>query len=192
MSPLYSLEVCHVGAGSTVAIIGAGPMGLTHLLIARALGASRIIINDPIEERLQVAKELGATYSINLDGDSLRQFVLDATDGLGADAVIVSVGNVDAIQAGIPLARKQGWVNIFGGSPPNSSIHLDPNMIHYNELFLTGTQNATPEHYRRALELLAVLPQASQLITHRFSIDNTIQAFQARVELRGLKAIIDF
>ena len=189
---LYSLEVCRVGAGSTVAIIGAGPMGLTHLLIARALGASRVIISDLVEERLQAAQELGATRWVNPRQEDLRQAVLEATDGLGADAVIISVGNVDAIEAGLLLARKQGWVNIFGGSPPDSFLRLDPNLIHYNELFLTGTQNATPEHYRRALELLAVLPQANQLITHRFPIQDAIQAFQARLELQGLKAIIDF
>ncbi len=189
---LYSLEVCQVGAGSSVAIIGAGPMGLTHLLIARALGASRIIVSDTVEERLAVALELGATRCVNPQQEDLRQATMDVTDGLGADAVIVSVGNVGAIEAGLPLARKQGWVNIFGGSPPESELKLDPNLIHYNELFVTGTQNATVEHYRRSLELLTVLPLARRLVTHRFPIKDTVKAFEARMEMKGLKAIIEF
>lgn len=189
---LYSLEVCQVGAGSSVAIIGAGPMGLTHLLIARALGASRIVVSDTEDERLAVAKDLGATRTVNPSKEDVKQSTLDATDGMGVDAVIVSVGNVGAIEAGLPLARKQGWVNIFGGSPPESKLSIDPNLIHYNELFVTGTQNATVEHYRRSLELLTVLPDARKLVTHRFGVADTVKAFEARMEMKGLKAVIEF
>ncbi len=189
---LYSLEVCRVGAGSTLAVIGAGPMGLTHLLLARALGATRVIVSDPVEERLRVAEQLGATRVVNPQQEDLKRATLEMTDGLGADAVFITVGNVGAMESGLPLARKQGWINLFGGSPPGSLLPLDPNLIHYNELFLTGTQNATVEHYRRALELLSVMPQACQLVTHRFGIQDALQAFQTRLELQGLKAVVEF
>ena len=55
-----------------------------------------------------------------------------------------------------------------------------------------GTQNANPEHYARALEFLSVLPDAGKMFTHRFSIDHAPKAFQARLDMDGLKAVIDF
>ncbi len=189
---LYSLEACKVFAGGSVAIIGAGPMGLTHLMLARAMGAATIIVSDMMESRLAVARKMGADVTVNPHTDDLTAAVKDATRGIGADAVIVSVGNIPAIESGLPLARPQGYVNIFGGCPPGSVLSVDPNLIHYSELFVMGTQNANPEHYARALEFLSVLPQAGRMFTHRFRIDDASKAFQARLDMDGLKAVIDF
>ena len=189
---LYSLEVCQVRAGGSLAIIGAGPMGLTHLLIARAIGCATIVVSDPLEDRLAIAQELGATATVNPKSDDLQKTLLDLTDGIGADAAIVSVGSVPAIEAGLQAARKQGYVNIFGGVPPGSVLPLDPNLVHYNELFLTGTQNAPSEQYARAVPLLASIPQARRLITYRFTIDEAPKAFESRMAMEGLKAVIEF
>ena len=189
---LYSLEACHAVAGGTLAIIGAGPMGLTHLMLAKAKGVATIVMSDLLEPRLAVARELGATVTVNPSKQDLTKAVKDATRGIGADAVIVTVGNVAAIEAGLKVARPQGYVNIFGGSPPGSVLAVDPNLIHYSELFVTGTQNANPEHYARALEFLSILPQANRLFTHRFRIEDAPKAFQIRLEMEGLKAVIDF
>ncbi len=189
---LYSLETCGVGAGGSLAIVGAGPMGLIHLLLAKAMGCKTIIVSDPVPERLTVAYGLGATFTNNPRRNSLAEDVLTMTDGLGADAVIVSVGAVAAIDSGIRALRKQGTLNIFGGCPPGSMLSLDPNLVHYNELWITGTQNANPEHYQRALAMLPMLTQAPKLVTHRFPIADAPKAFDLRSSLDGLKAIIDF
>jgi L-iditol 2-dehydrogenase len=189
---LYSLEACKVVPGGSLVIIGAGPMGLTHLMLAKAMGVSTIVISDLVDSRLKFAKEMGADIVINSKTGDLLDAVKSVTKGIGADAVIVTVGNVNAIEEGFKLARPQGYVNIFGGSPPGSIVKLDPNLIHYSELFIMGTQNANPEHYTRALEFLSVLPNASKMFTHRFSIDNAPKAFQARLDMDGLKAVIDF
>lgn len=189
---LYSLEVCQLTPGGSLAIIGAGPMGLIHLLIAKAMGCNNITVSDPLEDRLSLARELGATSTVNPSRDNLQQTILDATSGIGVDASVVSVGNVAAIEAGLQVARKQGYVNIFGGVPPGSVLSLDPNLIHYNELFLTGTQNAPSEHYARAVPVLDSIPEAHRLITDRFTIDEAPKAFEARIAMEGLKTIIDF
>jgi len=189
---LYSLETCRIGPGTSLAIIGAGPMGLTHLLIAKAMGCSTIVVSDPVESRLAVAAELGASTVVNPQRDVLKDSVLKMTDGLGADAAIVTVGNTTAIKDGLEVVRKQGIVNIFGGCPPGSTLALDPNLVHYNELWVTGTQNSNPEHYQRALTLLTSIPHAQRLITHRFSIDEAPGAFELRSQMEGLKAVVDF
>jgi L-iditol 2-dehydrogenase len=189
---LYSSQVCGVGPGTSLTLVGAGPMGLTHLLIARAIGCTTIIVVDPVEERLAVARELGATVAINPQRHNVKEEVMKLTDGLGTETAIASVGNVGAINTAIEVVRKQGTVNIFGGCPPGSSLALDPNRVHYDELWITGTQNANPEHYQKALELLSRIPQAQRLITHRFSIDEATQAFDIRGQLKGLKAVLEF
>jgi threonine dehydrogenase-like Zn-dependent dehydrogenase len=189
---LYSLEACGMKPGGSVAILGAGPMGLIHLMLARAMGARHIVVSDPMESRLAVASELGATATCNPNRGNLEQVVLDQTSGVGADVVIVSIGNAAAIENGIKVARKQGVINIFGGCPPGTVVQLDPNLVHYGELWVTGTQNANPEHYQRALEMLPALPQARRLITHRYAIADAPKAFDLRASLDGLKAVIDF
>ena len=189
---LYSLQACGAGPGTSLTLVGAGPMGLTHLLLARAMGCATIIVVDPVEERLAVAHELGATAVINPQRQQVKEEVLRLTDGLGTDTSVASVGNVDAINTAVDVVRKQGIVNIFGGCPPGSSLALDPNRIHYDELWITGTQNANPEHYQRALEILNHMPQAQALITHRFSIDEAPQAFEVRGQMAGLKAVLEF
>lgn len=189
---LYSLEACGVEPGGSLAIVGAGPMGLVHLLLAKAMGCKTIVVSDPVPDRLTMAYGLGATFTNNPRHHSLAEDVLSLTDGLGADAVIVSVGAVGAIESGIRALRKQGVLNIFGGCPPGSMLSLDPNLVHYNELWVTGTQNANPEHYQRALTMLTMLPQVSKLVTHRFPIAEAPKAFDLRSSLDGLKAVIDF
>jgi len=189
---LYSLEVCQVGAGSSLLIVGAGPMGLTHLLIGRALGCSTIIVSDLMDSRLQAAQSLGADLCLDPTRQDVKKAVLEATAHQGADAVIITVGNVEAIGQGLDAVRKEGYVNLFGGFPPGARYVLDPNLIHYNEVVLTGTQNATPDHYRRALSLLTIMPKAKDLITHRFHITEAVGAFEARLALEGLKSVVTF
>ncbi|MQG21290.1 MAG: zinc-binding dehydrogenase [SAR202 cluster bacterium] len=190
---LYSLETCKVKAGTNIAIIGAGPMGLTHLILAKHLGATNILVIDQIDERLTAAKNLGATQTLNHLDEETAANVLKKANGVGFDAVIVTVGNAEVIEASVHLARKQGWINIFGGSPPSSKVSLDPNLIHYNELFVTGTQNAPVDHYKRSLRLLTeIQDEIHAMVTHEFHIENAIDAFTARTKMDGLKAVIKF
>lgn len=189
---LNSLESCRVQPGSTMVIIGAGPMGLMHLVLGRALGAARIIISDPVEARLKAAAELGATVCINPERHDLIRETLAMTGGLGADAGFLSVGNVQPVEAGLGAVRKQGYFNFFAGFPPGSRLDIDANRIHYDELFLTGTQNANTDQYVRAARLLSVIPDARKLITHRYGPADAAQAYASRLGMDGLKAVVRY
>ncbi len=187
---LNSLETCRLRPGDVVFVIGAGPMGLAHLLLAKALGASKVIMSDPMPERRAAAEAMGATLCIDPTSHSVRQEVLAATGGMGADVGILSVGAGDAIEEGIQAMRKQGFFNLFGGFPPGTQTALDPNKIHYEELFVTGTQNATTDQYVRTAKLLTVMPEARQLITHRFGQEDAPKAYAARLDLSALKTVV--
>lgn len=187
---LNSLESCRVLPGSTLMIIGAGPMGLIHLLLARAIGAAKVIVSDPVVARLEQAEAFGAAVCVNPERQSLVGEVMAATGGLGADAGILSVGALGPLEEGLSAIRKQGYFNLFAGFPPGSQFVMDANRIHYDEIFLTGTQNATTDQYIRVSRMLSVMPDARKLITHRFGPAEAHKAYESRLGLEGLKSVV--
>lgn len=187
---LNSLETCGLAAGKSLVIIGAGPMGLLHLLLARALGVGPVIVSEPDEERAETARRMGATQVIDPRGGDLAAAVRERTDGLGADAVVVAAGLPEVLTESLACVRRQGVINLFAGFPPDTSVPLDPNAIHYGEVRLTGSQNASPEQYRRALQLLPRLPQMDAITTHRFPLAEAVRAYEVRLRNEGLKSMV--
>ncbi len=187
---LNSLETCEVSLGGSLALVGAGPMGLFHLLLAQRIGATTIIVSEPDEARAQAARRMGATEVIDPRNADLAATVLEHTGGLGADAVVVSAGLPHVLAQAIGSVRKQGVVNLFAGFPPETSVPFDPNAVHYSEVRLTGTQNASPEQYRRILQLLRRMPDIDAITTHRYPLDEATRAYDVRLRNEGLKSIV--
>lgn len=189
---LASLELCEVGAGSSLAILGAGPMGLMHLLLGRALGAGPIIVSEPVAERRALAARWGADIVLDPATDDLRAAVRSAT-GEGADAVIVSVGLNALVGPALEIVRPQGIVNLFAGFPRGGDpVPFDPNLVHYGEVILTGSQNATTDQYRRTTQLIGHVPHYDELLTNRYSVEEGPAAYDARLALAGLKSLVEF
>ncbi len=189
---LNSLEACRLSPGGSLLLLGAGPMGLLHLLLARALGTATIIVSEVNKARLQEAQRFGASIALDPTRQDLQTAALKATDGLGVDAAVVTTGVPSLLEPALAAVRRQGTVSLFAGFPPGSSVALDANAVHYNEIRLTGSQNATPDQYRRALQILTVLPQAAEINTHRFPIDEGIKAYESRLGMDGLKSLVIF
>jgi L-iditol 2-dehydrogenase len=187
---LNSVETCRVTAGSTMAILGCGPMGLMHLVLGRAMGASKIIMSDPVPERRAMAEKLGATVAIDPATHSIAKETQARTGGLGADAGFLSIGIAELVEEGLGAVRKEGYFNLFAGFPPQARIDMEANRIHYDEIFMTGTQNATTDHYVRVSHMLPRLPGAQQLITNRYRPEEANLAYEARLGLTGLKAVV--
>jgi L-iditol 2-dehydrogenase len=189
---LNSLETCRLAAGGSLVVVGAGPMGLLHVMLARQMGVTTIIAAELVDERLAHARRFGADLCLNPERDDLASQVLAVTNGLGADAVVVTTGSAQAAATSLALARRQGVVSLFGGFPPDTTISLDVNAVHYGELVLTGSQNATSDQYRRALQLLTRLPQAEEINTHPFEISESPKAYSSRLGMDGLKSLVVF
>jgi L-iditol 2-dehydrogenase len=188
---LNSLELLGVGAGTILLLVGAGPMGLLHLVLARRLGAV-VIASEPEEGRRSWARKLGAFETIDPASQDLAARVKELTDAKGADVAIVTAGVGPAVASTLGAVRRQGSIGLFAGFPPNTIVNLDPNVIHYNELVLTGSQNATIDQYRRTLELLPTLPDLRQIVSHTFSIEDAPKAYETRLEHEGLKSEVVF
>jgi len=152
---LHGIEKAQVGLGDTVAIIGAGPIGLLHLITTRKMGAGKIIITDTVDERLQIAKELGADETINAKREDSVEKTRKLTDGYGADLVIEAIGLPVTWEQAQKMVRKGGTVLEFGGCPPGTEIRVSTELLHYGEVTLLGTFHTTPAHFKKALNLIA-------------------------------------
>jgi len=144
---LHGIEKAHVKLGDSVAIIGAGPIGLLHLLTSKKMGAEKVIISDLVDERLQVARQLGADETVNAKREEPVEKIRRFTDGYGADVVIEAIGLPATWEQALRMARKGGTVLEFGGCPPRTEIKVRTELLHYGEVTLLGTFHATPAHF---------------------------------------------
>ncbi len=176
---LHGAEEARVKLGDTVAIIGAGPIGLLHLLTVKKLGAEKAIMIDLVDERLNFAARMGADAIINSGRENAVERVRQLTNGFGADVVIEAIGLPVTWEQALKLARKGGTVLEFGGSPPGTEIKVSTEMLHYGELTILGTFHATPLHFRKALNFIASRTiDVRPLVTRKMNLDEIREAFE--------------
>lgn len=179
----------NVQPGDSVAVLGTGPIGLLHIALARMAGATRIFASGR-PGRLEMAEQLGA-IAVTETEDALVDLILGRTEGRGVDVVIVAVGDTTLANIALRLAAIGGRVNYFAGFPKGSTAVTDPNIIHYNELVVTGGSNARRADVVRAVELLSsgLLPVAD-LVSHTFPLTDLDGAIAAVRDRLGLKIAV--
>jgi L-iditol 2-dehydrogenase len=125
--------------------------------------------------------------------EDLRERVMQETGGLGADVVVTACASTEMQELSIHLAAMRGRVNFFGGLPKGTPpIRLDSNVIHYRELFVTGSHGSVPRQHRAALGLLVCgAVKAQGLITHTLGLDDILEGFALVETRRGMKVIIE-
>jgi 2-desacetyl-2-hydroxyethyl bacteriochlorophyllide A dehydrogenase len=140
--------------GESVLILGAGPIGNLHLQVARQAGAAPIIVSEPNPARAAWARESGADLVIE-DGAALREKVLAATGGRGADLVIESVGLPALYEQAFDLVRPGGRVLAFGLADPSAKAHYLPFQVVLKELGLQGSVAGMGDDMHEAMTLIA-------------------------------------
>ncbi len=179
---LHGAEEAGIKLGNTVAIIGAGPIGLLHMLVAKKLGAERVIISDLFEERLKIAQKLGADDTINARTENTVAMIKQLTKGYGADIVVEAIGSPATWEQALKMVCKGGTVLEFGGCPPGTKITLDTEPLHYGELTVKGAFHATPLHFKKALNLIGSgVLDVKPLITGKARLENILEVFQSLV-----------
>jgi L-iditol 2-dehydrogenase len=139
--------------GQNVLVIGAGPIGLMFIALAKILGCG-VTMAGRRAARLEAARRLGAGQVIDIgDGRELVAKVRGATR-TNFDAVIEAVGRPETWEAAVHLVRKGGTVNLFGGCPSGTKVSFDTELIHYSNLNLLASFHHTPRAIRRALEFI--------------------------------------
>jgi L-iditol 2-dehydrogenase len=118
--------------------------------------------------------------------------VTELTGGRGVDIAITACASPEAQEQALAAVRPRGRVNYFGGLPRGSRhVALDSNVIHYKECYVHGSHGSVPRQHRVALDLLARgRVKVDGLITHRFSLEQIMDAFAAQEQRVGLKAVV--
>jgi threonine dehydrogenase-like Zn-dependent dehydrogenase len=188
---LSAAQQCRTKASDNVLIIGCGPLGLLHVIVSKAIGA-RVIVSDINEERLAKAKKLGADVALNAQKADMIGDVRKLTR-FGADVVIAAVGIPKVIEQSLPLVRNGGVFNVFGGTPKNETINLDPRWLHYGEVVLTGTFAASVDQFRGSFEFVTENAKAiSEVISVRCDLNGILDAVERTKEGTAFKTIIMF
>lgn len=190
---LHGQRKIDVGPGDDVLIIGAGPIGCLHTLIAKRRGARRVIVANRRQSRLDIAATMGADVLVNVTDTALHEEIMRLTEGRGVDVVITCVSNPDVIASATDLLARLGRLNVFSGLGDAARPAIDVNALHYRELVMTGTTGASNKDYRDVLDLLGRDDvDLSPIISQRFSVEDIQAALDHAASGAGMKPLISF
>ena len=166
----------HVKPGDTIAIVGAGPVGMSVLLTSQFYSPGRIIMVDMDPSRLELAKQFGATDTVQVGSEDAVEKIMAMTDGLGVDVAIEAVG----VPATFDICQK---IVSAGGNVANVGVHGTPVELHIEELWIKNinismglvSTNTTPMLLKT---LSAGKVDPGKLVTHRFALDKIIDAYE--------------
>jgi L-iditol 2-dehydrogenase len=149
------VEACAVKAGDSVAVIGAGPIGLLFMALAKRRGAQVIAVGRR-REALDRTRTLGAESTVQItDGEDVVARVREASPGgRGPDVVVDAVGLAETARLALESVGKGGRVNLFAGCPAGEKLAVDPARLHYDEIAVLSTFHHTPAAVREALRLI--------------------------------------
>jgi L-iditol 2-dehydrogenase len=177
------LDQAGLQAGQTLVVIGGGTMGQLLSMVISAYGG-RALVAEPLAHRRQAALAFGAAGAIDSSAGDVPAAVRDLNQGRQADGVILTIGVEALVQQALEMVRPRGRVVLFGGFPRPARVEVDPNLIHYQEIILLGSEwvGALPfwnaDLFRLALEHIATgrIP-VEQLISATYPIAQTARAF---------------
>ncbi|MEW6695769.1 MAG: alcohol dehydrogenase catalytic domain-containing protein [Bacillota bacterium] len=189
-SVIASQEMINVSLGDTLVIFGDGPIGCLHIEVAKARGATKVIMIG--RRKLELARQFGPTHLINSNEQDPVQEVLKITGGLGADCCICANPNAVTQQQGVEMVRKRGTVVLFGGLPKNEPMTtLNSNMIHYNEISVVGAFSYDRTVPGRALQLIREGKiEAAKYISKTVSLEEIPAGITYVKQGKALKVIV--
>ncbi|MGK2858530.1 MAG: alcohol dehydrogenase catalytic domain-containing protein [Thermoanaerobaculia bacterium] len=172
-------------------VVGAGSMGLLHLLTLRAIDREcRVVVTDLRRERLDLALELGA-HAGEFPGETLAAAVRDAAGGLGADAVFDTVGGARVLDSSIALVREGGSVVLFAHAPRDERASFDLNALFKSEKRVVATYSGSLADQREVWRLIEDgALDASVLVSHRVPLSSFAEAVELARTQVALKAMV--
>ncbi len=186
---LSAADQCRVKKDDNVVIVGCGPMGLLHTIVMKSIGC-RVIALDIKDTRLTKAKEVGADIILNPEKIDAMETVRNLTK-VGADTVIAAVGVTKVVEAALPLVRNGGVFNIFGGTPVDETITLDPRWLHYGEIILTGTFASSLDQFKKAFEFVKKNANSlSKVMSRASGLNHILTAVEQVKTAAALKIIV--
>jgi alcohol dehydrogenase len=180
-----------IGPGDTVAVVGAGPIGLAAILTAQLFSPSHIVAIDIADARLDAAKRFGAGIVVNSGRENAVEKIREITEGLGVDTAIEAVGVPETFELCAALVRP-------GGTVANVGVHGQPATLHLEDLWIKGVTITTGLVDTSSTATLLRLIESGELdvepfVTHRYPMDAFLEAYDtfARAgETGALKVVL--
>ena len=191
---IKALKRAKIRHGDIVLIIGLGVMGMLNGIIAKKYGAAKIVGTDRVDFRLHRALELGFDDVIDISQIDSKRGLQNITGRETSEIVIVCPNSIDALKEGLSLTGQGGSLVMFTPVKPDELITVNPNELYFKDINIITSYSCGPTDTADALELLEEgIINADKIITHRFPIENTEEAFRLTADARdSLKSIIVF
>lgn len=187
---VHGVDRIPANIGDKAAVIGAGPIGLMFMNLL-ALKGCHVIAVDLSDYRLEESKKFGVWKTVNASSPSHIQEVRELCDGKGADLVVEATGFPNVWENAINMVRLGGTVLAFGGTKAGTTITVDCQKFHYEEITLMAVYHHTPYHVQWALKLLAEGQiEGSKYISGRYPLDKTLEALERIGRQEGIKFAI--
>lgn len=182
-----------VRPGDSIFVIGSGISGILHIMLARSLGAGRIIASDISKYRLDAAKRFGANAVIDAKEKDVPGRLQEVNDGRLADKVFVCTGAVQASETALKCVDRGGTILFFAVPEPTINVPVNFNEMWRNEVTLTTSYGASPVDLTTSLELLrAGNLNVEDMITHKFGLAEAGEGFKLVAKAEdSLKVIVE-
>jgi len=184
---VHGLEECQPRSGDTVAVIGAGPIGLMFMNLAQLAGL-RVIAVVKRDEQVEAARRFGASEVVQVNSvpDPIAAVRALTPHRRGADIAVEAVATPLAWQWAVDMVRKGGTVNFFGGCAAGTKVELDTNRLHYNNITLRASFHHTPAAARKAFDLIVSGKfRCSDTITSRAPLSDLNRVFRRLMNRAG-------
>lgn len=187
---VHSINNAHIELGDDVVVIGVGIMGALHIQLAKMRGA-RVIACEIDDNRLEIAKKMGADLLVNSkDLDAIEQ-VKELTGGKSADIVFCTAALPQLAADSIKMIGKVGRVVMYSSFHPNNPIELNVNRVHSTEMNITGAVNANTRDFQIAAKLLSNrMIDTSVLISDVIPFDKIEYAFERAIDPRTYRIVV--
>jgi L-iditol 2-dehydrogenase len=186
---IHAVDLGHLKAGTSAAIFGAGPIGLLTLQMARLAGAVDLFTTDKLQHRLDAARSYGATSVLQADGSESAQ-ILAATHKRGVDVAFECAGENEAVDAAV-AATKPGGTVVLVGIPSDDRTSFTASVARRKGLTIRMSRRMK-HTYPRAIRLVERgLVDVHSMVTHHFSLADSVQAFDTAMRREGIKVVIE-
>jgi len=189
---IHSVNKAAMTIGEEAIVIGAGTMGILHLLVLKNSGMI-VTVSEPDEKRRKTALDFGADYVIDPANENVEELVKERTGGRGMDAVFSAIASLDVTQKIITLAGPNGRVILYSSVFPNDKIWIDPNWIHKTMVTITGSANSNRRDFLLAAKMLSNgTIDPSPLVSEVYPLEKINEAMKESIKLGNYRTIITF
>ena len=187
---IHAVDLGKLRPGMSVGVFGCGPIGLLIVQLTRLSGASKIVATDLLPHRVEAAKSFGAEHAVLADAGRELDSIRAATRGRGVDVAFEAAGEQDAVDVSVAVVVPGGKV-ILAGIPSDDRTSFSASAARRKGLNIKLVRRMK-HTYPRAIELVSKgLVDVRSLVTHRFPLDQTAEAFRLATRREGLKVMIE-